>query len=115
MMWMPLSVRSMLWTMKASFGFSPGMTSTPHVSLPTATTFWETSHVAASLPIPGSPELNSAFWAGNCSKRSPHPVWMTTMSPSRSVTLYILRPAWMSPAVMTVPLSRQGFLHADCP
>ena len=34
------------------------------------------------------------------------------MSPSRSVTLYILSPAWRSAAVMTVPLSRQGFLQA---
>ena len=34
------------------------------------------------------------------------------MSASRSVTLYILRPACTSAAVMTVPLSMQGFLHA---
>ena len=57
MMWMPLSVSSIWWTMKASFGLSPGMTSTAQVSVPTATTFWEISHVAASLPMPGSPEL----------------------------------------------------------
>ena len=40
MMWMPLSVSSILWTMNASLGFSPGITSTAQVSVPTATTFW---------------------------------------------------------------------------
>ena len=76
-------------------------------------TWLSQSHVAASLPIPGSPELYTAFWAGNCSNKSPQPVWMMTMSPSRNVTLYILSPAWMSAAVMTVPLSRHGFLQAE--
>jgi hypothetical protein len=38
-------------------GFSPGITSTAQVSDPTATTFWPISHVAASLPMPGSPLL----------------------------------------------------------
>src|SRR5207244_2826076 len=55
MMWMPLSVMRRLWTMNASLGSSPGMTSTAHVSAPTATTFWPISHFAASLPMPGSP------------------------------------------------------------
>ena len=112
---MPLSVISILWTMKASFGSSPGITSTTQVSAPTATTFCEMSHFAASLPIPGAPELKTAFCAGYCSKRLPQPVWTTTMSPSRSVTLYILRPAWMSAPVMTVPLSRQSRLQAALP
>src|SRR5229473_3100790 len=40
---------------------------------------------------------------------------MITMSPSRSVTLYILSPAWISAALITVPFSRQGFLHAELP
>src|SRR5206468_12513807 len=42
-----------------------------------------------ALPI-CSPELKSAFCFGYCSKRLPQPVWMITMSPSRSVTLYSL-------------------------
>ncbi len=112
MMWMPLLVSRMGWTGNASFGSSFGSTSTPHVSAPTATTFWSASHRAASLPGPGSPELNTAFCLGNCSNRLPQPVWMITMSPSRSVVFVILSAPWTSAALMTVPLSRHGLVHA---
>ncbi len=39
-------------------------------------------------------------------------MWMNTASPSRSVTLYIFSPACRSASVISVPASRQGFLHA---
>src|SRR5207249_11668030 len=38
---------------------------------------------------------------------------MPTICPSRRLTLYILRPACQSAALMTVPFSRHGFLQAE--